>query len=75
MFENPESGEFDDPGLGHTNGTLAYDDMEDQVPYLSGSFTGWRYLKMRSVFDLCTNDDKDYSEPFERCQNNGKISK
>lgn len=28
------------------NGNLKYSQLDDQVPYLAGSFTGWRYLKM-----------------------------
>ena len=65
MFES-EEGKLD-PGLGHTDGSLTYEEMENKVPYLAGSFTGWRYMKMKNVFDLCTECDTDYTEPYERC--------
>jgi hypothetical protein len=40
-----EEVELDDPGagLGHAEGAVPYDELEDRVPYLAGSFTGWRY--------------------------------
>jgi hypothetical protein len=28
------------------NGNLPYEKLEEKVPYLTGSFTGWRYKKM-----------------------------
>ena len=31
------------------NGNLKYSQLDDQVPYLAGSFTGWRYLKMYNL--------------------------
>ena len=31
------------PGLGHVDGSASYDELEDKVPYICGSFTGWRY--------------------------------
>ena len=49
-----------DPGLGFANGTLSYDELDDRVPYISGTFTGWRYQKMRPVFEICSEYDKDY---------------
>jgi hypothetical protein len=49
-----------DPGLGFANGTLPYDELDDRRPYIAGSFTGWRYQKMRSVFEICSEFDKDY---------------
>ena len=30
----------------YTNGNLKYSALEDQIPYLCASFTGWRYMKM-----------------------------
>ena len=32
-----------EPGLGFVDGNLSYDELQDKVPYLAGSFTGWRY--------------------------------
>jgi hypothetical protein len=64
--ENPE--EVYVPGLGHVNGALPYDELDDGVPYIAGSFTGWRYKKMQRVYDICGSFDSDYLEPFERCK-------
>jgi len=27
-------------------GNLPYEELEDKIPYLAGSFSGWRYKKM-----------------------------
>ena len=56
-----------DPGLGHVNGSLPYDDLDDQVPYISGSFSGWRYKKMLPVHELCKRMDRDFTDNFELC--------
>ena len=64
-----------DPGKGHVNGSLPYDDLDDGVPYISGSFSGWRYKKMIPVHELCKRMDRDYTSCFELCQNIGKIRK
>lgn len=42
ILQNVDLGDLG-PGLGHADGTVDYDELEDRVPYLSGSFTGWRY--------------------------------
>jgi hypothetical protein len=44
-----------DPGRGYVDGALNYDQLEDQVPYISGNFTGWRYRKMIPVYQMCRN--------------------
>ena len=63
------------PGIDHVDGTVPYHELEDRVPYVAASFTGWRYKKMKRVFDVCTNMNKDYVEAFERCRDIGKIRK
>ena len=39
-------GPSEDEDIMYTNGNLKYSALEDQVPYLCASFTGWRYMKM-----------------------------
>lgn len=39
--------EKEDPGLGFIPTKMTYDEMEDRIPMVAGSFTGWRYRKMR----------------------------
>ena len=52
------------PGKGFVNGHLGYDELDDGVPYLTGSFTGWRYRKMLQVSEVCKEMVGDYVEPF-----------
>jgi len=65
--------EVEDPGLGHTKGSVSYEELTEREPYLAGSFTGWRYKKMIPLQDFSRGHDKDYKEPFEHCQDTGKI--
>ena len=39
-------------GLGFTDGAKPYSDLEDQSPYICGSFTGWRYKKMMPLHEF-----------------------
>jgi len=63
------------PGIGFVDGHLPYEDLDDGVPYLTGSFTGWRYRKMLRVSDMCKEMVSDYVDPFQRCKDLGKIRK
>jgi hypothetical protein len=29
--------------LGYVNGSLPYEMLENEIPYLASTFTGWRY--------------------------------
>ena len=62
-------------GLGHVNGAVPYECLDDGVPYLAGSFTGWRYKKMERVFDICKTMNPDYVDAFIRCKESGRIRK
>ena len=44
-----EFGAEEDQDLLHVNGNLKYSALDNQVPYICGSFTGWRYRKMLSL--------------------------
>ena len=39
-------GPQDQNDLMYCNANLSYDNLEEQVPYLCGTFTGWRYRRM-----------------------------
>jgi len=62
-----------EPGLGHVNGAVSYDELDDGVPYLAGSFTGWRYKKMERVHDICKSMNPEYVDTFTRCKNAARI--
>ena len=49
----------------HCNANLEYKKLADQQPYLCGSFTGWRYIKMQSLEDFNRKHDKNIKTPFE----------
>lgn len=65
--------EEEDPGLGHVNGNVSYDRLENKIPYLCGSFTGWRYKKMVPLHEFNQGMDKEWKDPFEQCKANGTI--
>lgn len=47
------------------HGNLKYDKLEDKIPYITGSFTGWRYKKMIRLDQFTREIDKDFLEPIE----------
>ena len=53
------------PGLGHVKGNLTYEEFEDRIPYITGSFTGWRYKKMRPIHEWCMKLDIEPTDPLE----------
>ena len=53
----------DDPGLGYEK-AATYDELEDRVPYLVGSFTGWRYKKMIKLSEFTKMNDKQFVDPI-----------
>lgn len=77
FIQSVDMEEDQDPGLGHVNGNLTYDELDNKIPYIAGSFTGWRYKKMQPLHEFNRGMDKDCKDPFEMCKNNGtiKISK
>ena len=63
-----EFGQDEDAEFVHCNGGLAYEDLDDRIPYLCGSFTGWRYIKMHSLGDFCREHDTKLETPFEHAK-------
>jgi hypothetical protein len=49
---------MESPGLGFENGNLPYESLKDKVPYIAGSFTGWRYKSMRPLHEWTREVDK-----------------
>ena len=64
-----------DPGLGFTRGNVPYEQLEDKVPILAGSFTGWRYRKMVPLHEFTRARDKDFIDPEERCIIENKVKR
>lgn len=62
----------EDPGLGYEK-VLTYRELEDRVPYLVGSFTGWRYKKMIKLSEFTKMNDKQYVDPINVGKENGDI--
>ena len=58
-------GKDEETDLLHCNGNLEYKKLDNQVHYLCGSFTGWRYLKMQSLEEFNRKNDRDLKEPIE----------
>jgi len=64
------------PGMGHAHAEgVPYDQLDNQVPYLAGDFTGWRYKKMIPVHQITKNMDRDYCKLFDWCKSIGKIKR
>ena len=49
--------------------------MANQVPYICGSFTGWRYRKMISLEEFNKSYEKEIIDPFELAVSQGRIRK
>jgi hypothetical protein len=61
------------PGLGFSIGNLSYEELDDRVPYLTGSFTGWRYKKMIPIHEFTKMIDTTAKDPLEEAYNTDKI--
>ena len=74
-------GEEDPMELIYENTNVKYRNLKNQVPYICGSFTGWRYRKMTSLEDFTKNlshggQEIDMNEiAFEAASAQGKIRK
>jgi len=62
-----------DPGIGYVNANLSFEELEDQVPYLTGSFNGWRYKKMRPLHEWTRELDVDIEDPLDIGKSKGLI--
>ena len=60
-------------GIGFENGNLPYESLKDKVPYIAGSFTGWRYKSMRPLHEWTREVDKQVIDPFEMAKKAGHI--
>jgi len=45
------------PGIGFVRGDLPYDQLEEKLPYLAASFTGWRYKQMIPLHEFTKSLD------------------
>ena len=54
---------------------MKYNQFDNQVPFLCGSFTGWRYRKMISLEQFNRSYETDIIPPFEVACSQGKIRK
>ena len=71
-----EFGPQDINDLVHENTNVKYRDLANQVPFICGSFTGWRYRKMISLEEFNMSlDQEDPVDPFEIACSWGKIRK
>ena len=50
--------------LMHENTNVKYSQLDNQVPFVCGSFTGWRYRRMISLEDF-NRRFEEYVDPFE----------
>ena len=68
-------GEQDQEDLFYCNPNVKYSQMENQTPYICGSFTGWRYRKMYKLEEFTRNLEGESTSPFELAAAAGKIKK
>ena len=59
----------------YTNANVKYSQLDNQVPYLCGSFTGWRYHKMYSLEEFNRKFDDSKMTAFDLAAASGKIRK
>jgi hypothetical protein len=62
-----------DTGLGFEDTSVPYDELEDKVPYLCASFTGWRYKKMRLLNEWTKELDQDPPDALEMAKYEGYV--
>lgn len=68
-------GENEANDLIYTNASVKYSLLENQVPYICGSFTGWRYRKMLNLEEFNRSFETDFVDPFEIAYATGNIRK
>ena len=68
-------GEQDEKDLFFCNGGVKYSQLENQVPYICGSFTGWRYRKMFNLEDFNRRLEVEKVSPFDIAKEARKIRK
>ena len=62
------------PGeLEFDNGHVSYEDLENKQPYLAGSFTGWRYRKMKLLHEYTAAMTKRPRDFLEVAQDMRKV--
>ena len=67
MFEiDHDFGPSEDHEIMFENTNISYSKLENQVPFLCGSFTGWRYKKMINL--------EDFNERFEERQDSFDVA-
>lgn len=52
-----EFGQQEDADIMYENTNVKYSQLEDQVPFVCGSFTGWRYRRMTTL--------EEFNEKYE----------
>ena len=55
------------------HGNLPYEKLEDKVPLICGSFTGWRYRKMIPLHEFTMIIDKNRADLMEVGKKQGEI--
>ena len=68
-------GPEEEKDLVYANGSVKYSQLDNQVPYICGSFTGWRYRKMLSLEHFNRSFEKEIVDPFEIAVSQGRIRK
>ena len=57
------------------NANVKYTELQDRVPYIAGSFTGWRYYKMINIEELNRSKDLYPRDILKVCKDNKLIRK
>ena len=57
---------YEESGLGFVKGNLPYSELADKIPFVTGSFTGWRYKPMVRLDDFCKYLDSNEETLVDR---------
>ena len=68
-------GEQEEKDAMYENTNLKYSKLENQVPFVCGSFTGWRYRRMIPLEDFNRSYDEEQEDPFDIACSQGHIRK
>ena len=65
--------DYKEQGIAFTDTSVGYSKLENQVPYLAGTFNGWRYQKMFNLEEFNTVRDEEPPDPFEVAKDKGLV--
>ena len=65
--------DYSEQGIAFTDASVGYSKLENQTPYVAGTFNGWRYQKMYNLEEFNRSHDDDPPDPFEVAKEKGLV--